>query len=54
MATYETVEETLTWKEQHLYGSSRLGILETNINLDATTKNPYFVDQAEILNGKKR
>lgn len=31
LAVYQLEEDTVTWQEQHLYGSSRLGMVETNI-----------------------
>jgi RHS repeat-associated protein len=54
MATYEVKEAALVWKEQHLYGSNRLGILETGVPLDETTKTPYYVKQHQLIRGQKR
>ena len=54
MATYRLRNDSLTWQEQHLYGSSRLGIFETGVTLDETTINPYYVENEVTLRGKKR
>jgi len=36
MAVYESTNTSLTWKEQHLYGSSRLGVALPNIVINST------------------
>jgi RHS repeat-associated protein len=36
MAVYESTNTSLTWKEQHLYGSSRLGVAVPNIVINST------------------
>ncbi|MBP6431519.1 MAG: hypothetical protein KA319_07120, partial [Ferruginibacter sp.] len=42
MAVYEQVDVAQwTWKEQNLYGSSRLGVWNANITMDGTIPSPY-------------
>lgn len=43
MAVYEKNGSTVTWKEQHLYGSSRLGTVEPNVAWTSTSPaTPHF------------
>lgn len=55
LAVYEKNGSTITWKEQHLYGSSRLGTVEPGVAWTTTpAPTPYFRG-SQILNyGWKR
>jgi hypothetical protein len=53
LAVYEQQGGTITWREQQLYGSSRLDMWQPNINL--TTATTTTVSTAyETLTGKKQ
>ena len=55
MAIYEREDNTVTWKEQHLYGSNRLGTLEPNVTWtdDDLADVPYFT-AGTLIEGWKR
>ena len=56
MSTYkEDAAGNYTWTEAHIYGSSRLGITETEVLMDAAIAKPNFIDKDKNLNtGWKR
>ena len=54
LSTYRLRNDSLVWQEQHLYGSSRLGILRTGVKLDETTTSPYYVENGTSASGRKR
>ena len=54
MATYDLRNDSLVWKEQHIYGSSRLGVLTTEVLLDGTVDEPYFENLGKLTLGAKR
>ena len=51
MAVYTRRRDTVVWTEQHLYGSSRLGIWESNLRL---TPSVDTLKRGRILEGQKR
>jgi RHS repeat-associated protein len=51
MAVYTRRRDTVTWTEQHLYGSSRLGIWESNLRL---TPSVDATKSGRIQEGQKR
>ena len=54
MSVYNVQDEEITWKEQHLYGSSRLGSVEPNVVLSQSNANPYYKEQGKLYEGQKR
>ncbi len=57
MTTYTLKNQDFTWTEAHLYGSSRLGLVEVNKLLhDASgpVNSPLPPDEVEFYRGKKR
>ncbi len=56
MAIYETsVNDSLRWKEQHLYGSARLGILQPGLQWRNTEipDSPAFLTSTSLIEGQK-
>jgi hypothetical protein len=51
MAVYTRRRDTVVWTEQHLYGSSRLGIWESNLRL---TPSVDVTKSGRIQEGQKR
>ena len=57
MGVYTRHQDTLTWQEQHLYGSSRLGLLEPNVvwtDSSEIENTPYFATKGTLFEGWKR
>jgi RHS repeat-associated protein len=57
MTTYTLKNQDFTWKEAHLYGSSRLGLVEVNkllANASGPVNSPLPPDEVEFYRGKKR
>lgn len=54
LATYDRNGNIITWKEQHLYGSSRLGLWQPNVSWNGPAPpSPHFLDEAELQEGQK-
>ena len=56
MAVYQRHEDTLSWNEQHLYGSARIGILQPNVQWytgNVPPDSPYFADHDTLYEGWK-
>jgi hypothetical protein len=50
LAVYEQVGDTITWTEQHLYGSSRLGMVLPGVKRypgDGLADGPYFIEESK-------
>ncbi|MBV6655166.1 MAG: RHS repeat-associated core domain-containing protein, partial [Mameliella sp.] len=57
LAVYHQDSDTVTWSEQYLYGSSRLGSVEPDVtwhNGNDLNDTPYFSDQEKLCIGWKR
>ncbi len=57
LAIYKEADNgSLRWAEQHLYGSSRSGILETGISWSNTglPNTPHYIENSILLQGWKR
>ncbi len=56
MAVYQRHEDTLSWNEQHLYGSARIGILRPDVQWYTGAlppDSPYFADHDTLYEGWK-
>ena len=54
LATYKVEKDIFHWEEQHLYGSSRLGILSLQEEITAAANEPQFTAKGQLLRGLKR
>jgi RHS repeat-associated protein len=57
MGIYQRQEDTITWQEQHLYGSSRLGIIAPQVSWyvgDSHVDSAYYVTHPILSEGCKQ